>query len=212
MRLLVVLTCVLTGCLAEKPHPCSSPPLLSGALTMSTQNEKLWAYATYLYDALGQRTRLSEMGTYENKTFTFDILLLFKEGTMYEINEHDRTCKKRPLKADFQPLEVPKNASLLAQVVLGSSSGPGQGLLVNSWMGDLPNNAGKFVTTVTEFGCIPVSTVYHTDQFGWAVISFFNNIIGISDPSLLSPPDFCPSAEMEVDIEEPANFLSLFNN
>lgn len=25
------------------------------------------------------------------------------------------------------------------------------------------------MSTVTEFGCIPVSTVYHTDQFGWVV-------------------------------------------
>ncbi|XP_044039040.1 ependymin-2-like [Siniperca chuatsi] len=213
MRVLVVLTCLLAGCLAQKPHPCSSPPLLSGALTVSTQNEKLWAYASYFYDALGQRTRLRELGTYENKTFTRDALLLYREATMYDINEQNRTCKKRPLKVDFQPLGIPKNASLLGQVVLGSSSGPGEGLLVNTWTGDLPDKAGKFMSTVTEFGCIPVSTVYHTDQFGWVVTSFFNNIIGILDPSLLIPPDFCPDAEMKVDSEEePADFLSLFLN
>lgn len=45
----------------------------------STQNEKLWSYAQYMYDALGQRIRLKEQGTYENKTFTFDALLLFRE-------------------------------------------------------------------------------------------------------------------------------------
>lgn len=61
---------------------------------------------------------------------------------MYEIHEHNRTCKKKPLKADFQPLAIPKDATLVGQFVLGSSSGPGEGLLVNSWTGDLPDKTG----------------------------------------------------------------------
>lgn len=210
MRLLVAITCLLAACLAQKPHPCSSPPLLSGALTVTTQNEKLWAYSQYLYDALGQRVRLRELGSYDNKTFTYDALMIFREATMYEINERDRTCKKKPLKADFHPLLIPKNASLQGQIILGSSSGPGEGLLVNTWTGDLPQKAGKYMSTVTEFGCIPVSTVYHTNEFGWVVTSFYNNIIGISDPSQLNPPSFCPDAETKADDEEPTDFLSLF--
>lgn len=47
----------------------------------STQNEKLWTYAKYLYDGLGHRVRLMEVGTYENTTFTYDGLLLFREVT-----------------------------------------------------------------------------------------------------------------------------------
>uniref|UniRef100_A0A4W6D836 Ependymin-like 1 n=1 Tax=Lates calcarifer TaxID=8187 RepID=A0A4W6D836_LATCA len=211
MRLFALLTCLLVGCLAEKPHPCTSPALLSGALTVSTQNEKLWTYSQYMYDALGQRIRLKEMGTYENKSFTYDALLLFREATMFEINNHDRTCKKKPLKVDFQPLEIPKTASLLGQAVIGSSSGPGQGLLVNTWIGDLPKKAGKFMSTVTEFGCIPVSNVYHTDQFGWVLTSFFNNVIGLLDPGQLIPPAFCKGAQLEaMDGEDPVNFYSLF--
>lgn len=61
---------------------------------------------------------------------------------MYEIHEHNRTCKKKPLKADFQPMAIPKDATLVGQLVLGSSSGPGEGLLVNSWTGDLPDKTG----------------------------------------------------------------------
>lgn len=40
--------------------------------------------------------------------------------------------------------------------------------------------------------------------------SFFNNVIGISDPGQLNPPDFCADAEMKDSTEEPADFLSLF--
>ncbi|XP_071334146.1 ependymin-like 1 isoform X2 [Trachinotus anak] len=210
MKLFAVFACLLVGCLAGKPHPCSSPPLMSGALTVSSQNEKVWAYAQYLYDALGQRLRLKEIGTYENKTFTYDVLLLYREATMYEIVKHNRTCKKKPLKGDFYPLGIPKTASLLGQAVVGSSSGPGEGLLVNTWTGDQPDKGGKFMITYTEFGCIPVSAAFHTEQFGWMVLSYFNNVVGISDPGELNPPDFCPDTEMENSKEEPADFLSLF--
>nr|XP_020481451.1 ependymin-like [Labrus bergylta] len=210
MKIFVALACLLAGCLAQRPHPCESPPLLSGALTASTQNEKLWVYAKYLYDALGQRMRLFEFGNLDNQTFTYDFLLLYKEHVMYEINHHNRTCKKIPLKVDFQPLGISKDASLLGQVIVGSSSGPGQGLLVNTWIGDLPNKEGKYMSTVTEFGCIPVSVAFQTKQYGWMVFSYFNNIIGISDPGLLNPPSFCPGADASTD-EEPIGFFSLFH-
>ncbi|XP_041635628.1 ependymin-like [Cheilinus undulatus] len=210
MKILGALVCFVAGCLAQQPHPCESPPLMSGELTISTQNEKLWVYAKYLYDAQGQRVRLYEYGTMENKTFTFDFLLHYKEQVMYDIKDHERTCTKSPLKVDFMPMAIPKDASLLGQIVLGSSSGPGQGLLVNAWTGDLPNKLGKFLATVTEFGCFPVSNAFHTDQFGWMLTSYFNNNIGISDPTQLDPPSFCPSTDVTDGDEEPVDFFTLF--
>lgn len=136
-------------------------------LLKATQSEKLMAYAKYSYDALGKRIRLSEFGSYENKTFHLDVLLLFRQvmttchrylncvqhkllynamavlqGVMYKINWKNQTCCKKPLNADFHPLEIPRNASLLGQVVLGGSSGPGQGVLVNSWGGELQMKKG----------------------------------------------------------------------
>lgn len=182
---------------------------MSGELTVSTQNEKLFVFAKYLYDALGQKIRLMELVTYDNKTFTFDGLLLFREGIMYEIHYDNKTCKKLPLKADFHPMAIPKDASLLGQAILGSSSGPGQGLLVNTWTGELPENGEKYMSTFTEFGCIPVSSVVHTKDYGWMVSSLFNNIIGITNPNLLYPPSFCMDKELDIE-EEPVDFHSFF--
>ncbi|XP_077598103.1 ependymin-like 1 isoform X1 [Stigmatopora nigra] len=226
MRVIIVLLTFLAACGAKNPEPCTSPALLSGQLTLSTQNEQLWAFARYMYDALGQRIRLQEMGFYQNKSFTYDALLLYREGVMYEINQQDVTCKKRALRADFHPMAVPRNASLMGQAVLGSSSGPGQGVLVDTWTGQLPDNgkeacegnlqsslicqfypAARYLITVTEFGCIPISTSYKTKPFGWIVTSFFNNVIGISDPNQLNPPAFCQDALHE----EPVDFFSLFH-
>ncbi|XP_056156453.1 ependymin-like 1 [Lampris incognitus] len=177
MRTFVVSMCLLAlGCLAQRPRPCRSPPLLTGALTVSTQNERLWAYAKYMYDALGQRIRLKEIGNFDNKTFTYDALLLYREGVMYQIDENKRRCSKQAIMGDFHPMAIPKNASLVGQVVLGSSSAPGQGLLVNSWSGSLPNK-GSYITTVTEFGCIPVTTYYHSSDFGWVVTRYVHTDI-----------------------------------
>lgn len=180
---------------------------MSGSLTVSTQNEELWTYAKYIYDALGERVRIFEIGSYKNQSFKEDALLLFKEAVVYHISDGNRTCKKLPLKADFHPAAVPKDASLLGQFVLGSSSGPGQGLLMNSWYGDIPKG-GKYIISMTEFGCIPVSTFAQTKEFGWVATSYFDNVIGIQDPSKLNPPDFCQKAVLE-DVE-PVDFFSLF--
>lgn len=126
------------------------------------------------------------------------------QAAMYEIDDKARTCKKKPLKADFHPMEIPINSTLVGQAVLGSSSGPGEGLLVNTWTGNLPGNTGelasnvqnchpdclsalclwthfmsvlpgKYLTTFTEFGCIPVNTMYQTQEYGWMVTGFVSS-------------------------------------
>lgn len=56
---------------------------------------------------------------------------------MYEFSYRERKCVKRLLNTDFQPMSVPRNASLMGQAVLGASSGFGQGVLINSWAGEL---------------------------------------------------------------------------
>lgn len=65
------------------------------------------------------------------------------QGAMYQIFDTNRTCIKSALKDKFHPMEIPKDASLLGQAVVGSSSAPGQGLLVNTWTGDMPDKKGE---------------------------------------------------------------------
>ncbi|XP_029024933.1 ependymin [Betta splendens] len=214
MKVLVLLTCLSAVCLAMRPHPCRSPPLLTGRFSVSTSSGNLTVYGKYIYDALGERIRFRECGSHDNKTFHLDVLLLYRQKVMYNINYKNHTCTKMPLNAHFHPLAVPRKASLLGQVVLGTSSRRGQGLLVNTWVGKIQtkNRTAKYMSTVTEFGCIPVTTLFHADK-GWVVTSFFDNVIGISNPNLLNPPHFCKDAQLEEDNEEdPETFFSLFEN
>lgn len=173
-----------------------------GRISLLYPHGELFAYEKFTYDALGEKVRVRAAGVDHNKPFHEDVLLLFREGVVYQISYKNRTCTKKPLKVTFHPLEIPQNATLQAQVILGSSSGPGQGLLVNNWMGDIPEQKGKYYMTFTEFGCIPLSTLYIIQDGSWIFSSFFNTIIGIDDPQDLIPPDFCDTAKA-VD-KEPA--------
>ncbi|XP_055074253.1 ependymin-like 1 [Misgurnus anguillicaudatus] len=194
-------------CSGHKPHPCRTPPLLSGSLSVSAKEGQNWAVAKYRYDAFGQRIRLWEFGKYDDKSFHLNMLFLFREGVVYTISYRNKTCQKNLLNTTFHPSEIPRNASLMSQVVLGGSSGPGEGLLVNTWTGVVPETQGKYLATVTEFGCIPVSMLYYTAETGWVVTSYFNAVTGIEDPDDLNPPSFCTGIQTE---EEKLNFFSAF--
>lgn len=69
--------------------------------------------------------------------------LPFFQRVMYDISYHNHSCKRIPLRVHFHPMEVPREAKLLSEVVLGSSSAPGQGLLVNIWVGNVSETGGK---------------------------------------------------------------------
>ncbi|XP_037538385.1 ependymin-like [Nematolebias whitei] len=213
MRALVLLVCLSVGCLAQKPQPCSSPALMSGSLSVSAQNDRL-ALAKYTYDEVGQRISLRELGTFGNKTFFhLDILLLYQEGIMYRINRKAGTCVQKHLSEGFHPLAVPKDATLVGQYVLGSSSVPGEGVLVNTWAGKLQMRKGtaEYMTTVTEFGCLPVSTMFCKNNERWVVVSFFDNVAGMADPQDFIPPPFCNDDRLEEEEEENLTaFISLF--
>ncbi|KAL4659843.1 ependymin-like [Arapaima gigas] len=181
---------------AQKPYPCKSPPLMVGRLSMLNPKGHTAVYERFSYDALGSRIYVRASVTFNNNTIYEDLLLLFREGVFYEISYENRTCKKSELKGHFQPIEIPQDAQLLGQVVLGSSSTPGAGLLVNSWIGSVPVTKEKYLLTFTEFGCIPVSSMTYTEETGWIISSFYDFVIGIEDPNEFIPPPFCEKAEL----------------
>uniref|UniRef100_A0A3Q4GD59 Ependymin-like 1 n=1 Tax=Neolamprologus brichardi TaxID=32507 RepID=A0A3Q4GD59_NEOBR len=136
MKVLVLLVCLSVGCLAQRPRHCSEYARHLKKVLFLQMSPNLLAFSKYIYDGLGERIRFRQFGLYDNKTYHLDVLLLYREGVMYKINNKNRTCTKQHLSPDFHPLAVPRNATLMGQFVLGASSGPGQGVLVNSWYGD----------------------------------------------------------------------------
>nr|WAJ59511.1 epdl2 protein [Petrocephalus simus] len=195
--------CILALCLclvavtAGTPHPCKSPPLLTGRLTVVYPKGQFAAYERFSYDALGQQIRVRAEIFDHNQTSFQDVLLLYREGVSYEITYQNQTCKKSPLKTPFPPIEIPHNAQLRGEVVLGSSSAPGMGVLVNVWVGAIPEQKAKYELVFTEFGCLPVSSVNYIEDVGLILTSFYDLVLGVEDPDEFIPPAFCDKVEAQ---------------
>ncbi|KAG5853228.1 hypothetical protein ANANG_G00070860 [Anguilla anguilla] len=189
--------CLAGSSWAQKPRPCASPPLQVGSFSSMDGKGNLATYGKYRYDALGQKVRFSQMRTYENRTTTVDLLVLFNERVLYQIDWLRFSCKKKALSSEFQPMEVPRDATLMGQVVVGTASAFGQGLLVNTWVGHDAEKNGTYMAVFTGIGCLPVSAMYHKEETGWTMLSFFNILLGIDDPQVFFPPAFCKYAPLE---------------
>ncbi|KAF4098455.1 ependymin [Onychostoma macrolepis] len=192
----VCLSLILSSC-AQKPEPCKSPPLLEGALTAFIPGHHLRVFEKFSYDAFGQNVRILAAGKEGNQTFYVDRLLLFREGVSYEIHYHNQTCIKSALKDPFRHIGVPHDAHFLNQMVLGSSSLPGQGLLVNNWNGTVEETQERYLLTFTALGCVPLYTLDFTQKGELSIMtSFFDLVEGVEDPNVFIPPSFCDSVEV----------------
>merc|ERR1712212_270074 len=208
MNLLSLLACVslaLVSTAAQKPKPCVVPPLMNGQYSMSLSNGVM-AQGLISYDALGKRIRVRSQGMVGNETFAVDQLMLFNQKVYYEIDWSKFSCKKKQLDATFNPMQVPEDASLTGQVVMGSSSGFGMGVLVNTWTGTLPQNGG-YMAVYTDVGCIPTSIMSFSPESGWNTISTVNWVLGNTNPMDFHPSGICHKAQLE-EAEKPDTFFA----
>ncbi|XP_028839323.1 ependymin [Denticeps clupeoides] len=198
MKTIVLLCIGLSGLFAiidaQFPHHCKSPPLMEGRLMVYVTKDNLVMFDRFSYDAFERRIRLREFIHVQNQTYHEDILLLFREGVYYSISYLNSTCVKKSFKGDFRPIEIPKDAKFQAQVVIGSLSEPGAGVLANNWNGKEDNVL--YSATFTEFGCLPIMVLENSEAIGDVMASYFDMVVGIEDPDTFFPPSFCESVEL----------------
>ncbi|XP_072319324.1 ependymin-like [Eucyclogobius newberryi] len=215
MDVLPVLPCVcalllLASVQAQAPKHCESPPMMSGSFSVMEANGLFNSYGKISYDNFGQKARVQHAGSSNGTHFNMEVLMLFREKLYYEINWSKFSCKKRALDDGFTPMQVPPDAKLMGQAILGSSSSWGMGVLVNTWYGSLPDN-GTYSTVFTEVGCIPLTYTAYSPESGFNIISTFNWVIGNVDPMLYIPPFFCPKIRAE-ETESPSNFFKILKD
>uniref|UniRef100_A0A672LMG8 Ependymin-like n=1 Tax=Sinocyclocheilus grahami TaxID=75366 RepID=A0A672LMG8_SINGR len=157
--------------------------------------------ASYSYDAHAQQIRFRNYMTVFNESISMDLLLLFQQGVMYEIDYSQLSCQKKVLESSFHPTRVPADAVFMGQVILGTMSVPGLGLLTNSWVGEIPEIQAQYMLTFTEFTCLPVKITLPQHSLTslcclWSR-SFYNHLLGVQNPQDFVPPFFCPTAAPE---------------
>uniref|UniRef100_A0A672YH78 Uncharacterized protein n=1 Tax=Sphaeramia orbicularis TaxID=375764 RepID=A0A672YH78_9TELE len=145
--------------------------------------------------------------SFRKPSSSFPVVFSSFQKVYYEIDWTKVTCKKKRLNADFIPMHVPADAKLMGQVVMGSSSSWGMGVLINNWVGTLVDVfSGYYNAVFTEVGCIPMTYMGYGPS-GFNFISTFNWVLGTTDPMSFIPPFICARSALDQS-EEPANFFT----
>ena len=198
----------LAGIKAQAPEPCVSPPLMEGMFQMSLNGEIYTAgQGRFSYDAFDSKMRVRMGGVYNGSASAMDHLFLFNKGVYYTIDYTKFKCTKGKLDSRFNPIKVPPQSALLGQTVMGTSSAPGMGMLINTWAGVIGSDT-PYMSVFTGIGCIPVMHASCTPGEAHVFFNIFNVMLGISDPMDFIPPFFCPKS---AELDEAAEPQSIFN-
>ncbi|XP_063063741.1 uncharacterized protein LOC134456292 [Engraulis encrasicolus] len=169
---------------AQEPKPCLSPSQYMGSLTyiMKLGELQLPLYkCDYNYDAIKERL---QMKMFRGDEFLHEDLFLFHERVHYSWRG-DR-CSKEAIESHFEFMRVPENATFLSQVVLGTSSIAGHGLVVNNW-----RDSTDTLLSFTDADCLPISLDMEDPDLGVSASArFFNNLLE-SHPEVFVVPDIC---------------------
>ncbi|XP_049336549.1 ependymin-2 isoform X1 [Astyanax mexicanus] len=199
MKLLVLLS--VCSCLAlnawTQPRPCVSPPWITGGISMSMKDGAKTSSGMFTYDGWGQQVRFRNFETEHSTTHFTDLLMNFKQKVIYEIDHASQTCKKKSLETSFHPMQVPPDSLFFGQAIMGTTSIPAGGLLVNNWVGEVSEIKAQYMLIFSEYTCLPITAMVHRPGLGWTAISFFNQVLTVLDPSDFTPPAFCQNAVFE---------------
>ncbi|XP_072240055.1 ependymin-like [Leuresthes tenuis] len=187
ISVLLFLSLLMAAVVTQVPKPCVVPPLMTGDFSVMASNGKM-STGTISYDAYGQKLRVRNNGVTGYGTSALDQLMLFNQEVFYEIDWGNLSCKKMPLEAYFFPMQVPSDAILMGQAIMGSSSSWGMGLLVNTWYEALPYN-GTYSMVFSDIGCIPLTYSGYSPASGWTTVRLEP---GLTELQKYSDLDFRP--------------------
>ncbi|XP_034268617.1 mammalian ependymin-related protein 1 isoform X2 [Pantherophis guttatus] len=125
----------------------------------------------------------------------FEYIYLYKDAVMYQIEQLTKLCSKISLSEPWDPYDIPDNSTYEDQYYIG---GPSDQIMVQEWSDRKP--ARKFenwVGVYTVKDCYPVQETYTKNYSVTTSTRFFDLKLGISDPSVFSPPSTCQTAQSE---------------
>ncbi|XP_067888718.1 mammalian ependymin-related protein 1 [Heterodontus francisci] len=182
--------------LSLQPKPCQAPVQWEGRAVEYDHNTGRNSRVLISYDGKNQRVRVLEerKGHIPCKKF-YEYIYLFKNPVLFKIEQVTKQCSKLPLTQPWDPYDIPDNSTYEDQYNIG---GPGDQIKVQEWSDRKP--ARKFETWVgvyTVKDCYPVQETYTKSYNVTTSTRFFDLQLGISDPSVFTPPSTCQAASPE---------------
>ncbi|XP_055490619.1 mammalian ependymin-related protein 1 [Leucoraja erinacea] len=181
---------------SAQPQPCQAPQQWEGRAVVYDHTTGKNSRVLISYDGQNQRVRIldEKKGHIPCKKF-YEYIYLYKNPVLFKIEQVTKQCSKLPLIQPWDPYDIPNNSTYEDHYSIG---GPGDQIVVQEWSDRKP--ARKFETWVgiyTVKDCYPVQETYAKSYNVTSSTRFFDLQLGISDPSVFTPPSTCQAASPE---------------
>ncbi|XP_034985835.2 mammalian ependymin-related protein 1 [Zootoca vivipara] len=181
--------------------PCQAPLQWEGRTVVYDHSSGRNTRAAVSYDGQNQRLRILEerKGLIPCKKF-FEYIYLYKDSVMFQIEQVTKLCSKIALTEPWDPYDIPDNSTYEDQNYIG---GPGDQIMVQEWSDRKPARKSEtWVGVYTVKDCYPVQETYTRNYSVTTSTRFFDLKLGISDPSVFTPPSTCQTAQPNKMSEE----------
>lgn len=176
-----------------QPKPCLAPLQWEGRTVQYDHTTGRNVRASVTYDAVNHRIRVLEekKGLVPCKKF-FEYIYLYQDAVMFQIEQVTKLCSKLTLTEEWDPYDIPDNSTYEDQHYIG---GPGDQITVQEWSDRKPaRKYENWVGVYTVKDCYPVQETYTRNYSVTTSTRFFDLQLGISDPSVFTPPSSCQAA------------------
>ena len=196
MVLFVTLAVTVTVAMTEKP--CCFPAQFEGHVAVLTQKlgfrpSKVGAMGNYYVDYKNEKIAVDEEVFARRRMTKMSTYLDFKEKKQYNVFWEKKWCCTKNLTVAMQPRCALNNATYMGSVYFGVGA---SALSTTAWgiTAIMPHLRTATEIVVTKKNCIPFSEVITTRSRLTnllQIVSYFNHTLGIKDPGVFTPPDFC---------------------
>ncbi|KJE89395.1 ependymin [Capsaspora owczarzaki ATCC 30864] len=192
----VTLAVLALACLAlaQEHQRCIAPSQFESRIVEVDPSKQFELRGKLVYDAHNQRTAtIEEVVVGSQKPAFYHTITLHQLGAQYNINLQTKECKIQTIPRQWRPFEIPHNSTFYGGVIVGTEAFADSGVEVDLWGGHTESGdswTGAFTSRI----CIPVSDSVRGDKIGFVHTSFFDTVLGISDPNVFIPPSNCVRA------------------
>jgi len=129
----VLALCLISVAVAQRPHPCSTPPQWEGRIFDINEQQKFAVEGRLSYDATYRRERLVEEIEEGTQDDFYDTIALFDSRVEFVYNFKARNCTRREIQRPWRDFGIRPTDESYGEAYVGSSGAPGAGVLVTIW-------------------------------------------------------------------------------
>ena len=202
--MLMVLFVTATVTVAEKP--CCYPEQYEGSIGLVSHSpgfqQSQLVMANYSVDYKNKRVASYEQTQRNGETMKMgrSAILDFKAKKQYSIIWEKRWCSACNISFPMPSRCALNNATFMGSTYFGVGA---SALATTAWRSDehtLRHRIFPRAVVITQKNCVPMSEIVIGGIF-LQIISYYNNTLGIQDPGVFTPPDFCKKEVQDCERE-----------